>query len=36
MQCPFCRKDATQHVTEMVDGRPVEFHVCDEHVENLD
>ena len=36
MNCQFCEEDATQHVTEMVDGHPVEYHVCDEHFQEID
>jgi hypothetical protein len=35
MKCQACEKTATLHVTEMVAGRPVEFHVCSAHLENV-
>jgi hypothetical protein len=29
MQCQSCNETATHHVTEIVDGQPVQFHVCE-------
>jgi hypothetical protein len=36
MKCQACDKIATHHVTELVRGEPVEFHVCDAHLQTLD
>jgi hypothetical protein len=36
MQCQTCTKTATHHVTEIVDGQFVEFHVCEAHLPELD
>src|SRR5262249_16352569 len=36
MKCQNCDKAATHHVTEIVAGKPVEYHVCDTHLHNLD
>lgn len=31
MKCQYCNKPATIHITEIVDGTPHEYHLCDEH-----
>jgi len=36
MKCQECGEPATHHVTEIVAGKPVEFHVCDKHLQELD
>lgn len=36
MKCQECCQAATNHVTEMVAGRAVEYHVCDAHLQALD
>jgi hypothetical protein len=36
MKCQACEQPATLHVTEMVDGKAVEFHVCETHLAQLD
>jgi HEAT repeat protein len=36
MKCQACDKEATSHVTEIVAGSPVEYHVCDAHLQELD
>jgi len=36
MKCQACDKPATLHVTDIVDGHPVERHVCDMHLETLE
>jgi hypothetical protein len=36
MKCQSCDNQATLHVTEMVNGQPTEFHVCENHFDNLD
>src|SRR5262249_52028610 len=36
MKCQACDKAATLHVTDVVAGQPVEYHVCDDHVQDLD
>ena len=36
MKCQACDKPATHHVTEIVGGDPVEYHVCDMHLQNLE
>jgi HEAT repeat protein len=36
MKCQSCDNQATLHVTEMVNGEPTEFHVCESHLEDLD
>jgi hypothetical protein len=36
MKCQACDQPATCHVTEIVDGNPVEYHVCEEHAQQLD
>lgn len=35
MKCQKCDKQVSQHITELVDGKPVEYHVCDEHAIDL-
>jgi hypothetical protein len=35
MKCQACNKAATLHVTEVVSGEPVEYHVCEEHLPGL-
>jgi hypothetical protein len=35
MKCQKCDNHASQHITEMVDGAPVEYHVCEEHGNDL-
>jgi hypothetical protein len=36
MQCQACDQNATQHITDIVAGKAVEYHVCDEHAKTLD
>jgi hypothetical protein len=36
MKCQECDQPATHHVTEIVAGEPVEYHVCDSHLDQLD
>jgi hypothetical protein len=36
MKCQSCDNQATLHVTEMVNGQPTEFHVCEAHFDDLD
>jgi len=36
MKCQECANTATHHVTEIVGGQPVEYHLCETHVLNLD
>jgi hypothetical protein len=36
MKCQACNKAATHHVTEIDSGKPVEYHVCDAHLPDLD
>lgn len=36
MKCQSCTKTATHHVTEIVDGQLVEYHVCEAHLPELD
>lgn len=33
IKCQRCSKPATIHITEIVDGSPVEFHLCEEHAQ---
>jgi hypothetical protein len=35
MKCQACDKPATHHVTELVAGKPVEYHVCEHHAESV-
>jgi hypothetical protein len=35
MNCQKCDKPATIHVTEIVDDKPVDYHVCAEHFKDL-
>jgi protein-arginine kinase activator protein McsA len=35
MKCQACDEQATHHVTDLVDGEPVEYHICEKHLENL-
>jgi hypothetical protein len=35
MKCQVCSKAARVHVTDIVAGNPVEYHVCDAHVHEL-
>jgi hypothetical protein len=35
MNCQKCDNHASQHITEMVDGAPVEYHVCEGHANDL-
>jgi len=32
MKCQACEEVATLHVTEIVEGKPIEYHVCETHV----
>jgi hypothetical protein len=34
-QCQVCANPATLHITEMVDGKPMEYHVCEKHAKTL-
>jgi HEAT repeat protein len=36
MKCQACEGAATHHVTEIVGGKTVEYHVCDTHLKNLE
>jgi HEAT repeat protein len=36
MKCQACDQAATHHVTEIVAGEAVEYHVCDTHLQNLE
>jgi len=36
MKCQSCKQSATHHVTDIVAGKPVEYHVCDKHLQELD
>jgi hypothetical protein len=36
MKCQECGQPATNHVTEIVAGEFVEYHVCDTHLGNLE
>jgi hypothetical protein len=36
MKCQACAEEATVHVTEIVAGKPVEYHVCGTHLQGLD
>lgn len=36
MKCQACDKAATTHITEIVAGQPVEYHVCETHVHDLE
>jgi HEAT repeat protein len=36
MKCQACDEPATCHVTEMVAGNAVEYHVCQKHASELD
>ena len=31
IKCQKCPKPATIHITEIVQGSPLEFHLCEEH-----
>lgn len=33
MKCQYCDQSATHHVTEMVKGEAVEYHVCKAHLD---
>jgi hypothetical protein len=35
MKCQACEEVATHHVTEIVGGKPVDYHVCGAHLKNL-
>ncbi len=35
MKCQACEEQATHHVTELVAGKPEEFHVCEKHLQEL-
>jgi hypothetical protein len=36
MKCQQCTKAATAHITELVNGAPVEYHVCEDHLAVLE
>jgi hypothetical protein len=36
MKCQSCDKPGTLHVTDIVAGKPVEYHVCETHFQDLD
>jgi hypothetical protein len=36
LKCQSCDQPATHHVTEIVAGQPVEYHVCKTHLPDLD
>jgi hypothetical protein len=36
LKCQVCGENATNHVTEIVAGEPVEYHLCETHVSKLD
>ncbi len=31
MKCQKCNKEATVHVTDLVGGKPIQYHFCEEH-----
>ena len=35
MKCQKCDNDASHHITELVNGTPVEYHVCEKHGNDL-
>jgi hypothetical protein len=35
MKCQACEEQATHHVTELVAGKPEEYHVCEKHLQDL-
>jgi hypothetical protein len=35
MKCQACEEQATHHVTELVAGKPEEYHVCEKHLQAL-
>jgi hypothetical protein len=35
MKCQACDEQATNHITEVNAGTPVEYHVCDKHLQDL-
>lgn len=35
MKCQQCNEPATHHVTDLVHGGPVEYHVCERHVQDV-
>jgi hypothetical protein len=36
MKCQACTEAATLHVTEIVAGQPVEYHVCNTHLQSVE
>jgi hypothetical protein len=36
MKCQACDKPVTCHVTDIVEGKPVEYHVCEEHARKVE
>jgi hypothetical protein len=36
MRCQECDQAATSHVTEIVEGKAVEYHLCEKHLAALD
>jgi hypothetical protein len=36
MKCQQCTNPATMHITEIVDGAPVEYHLCEQHLAALE
>src|SRR5713226_7536096 len=35
MKCQACDEQATLHVTDLVAGKPEEYHVCEKHFQDL-
>ncbi len=36
MKCQKCHETATHHITEIVEGKLLEYHVCEEHAGELE
>jgi hypothetical protein len=36
MKCQTCDQPATHHITEIVAGKPVEYHLCETHLNTLE
>ena len=35
MKCQKCNKEATVHVTDLVGGKPIQYHLCEEHAKEF-
>lgn len=35
MKCQKCNKEATVHVTDLVGGKPISYHFCEEHAKDF-